>query len=377
MMILKKIIKKILVTLFDLETNRLFRAKINKIAAILNVREKEFDQKIIKRYIKKWKPLKLNVNILWYKVYSSVLNIEDDNFIPEDIYYSIVEPHLNNKILSKAYSDKNFYDMLYDKNLFPTTIIRNIDGTFYDKEYNSFNLTDEVLHSYLTHFTKIIIKPAVDSGGGHNVIVLNRNENEFYVGNEILSVNYLKEKFVRNYIIQDYLVQHDFFSGFNPSSLNTMRVFTYRSVTDYQVHILHTILRVGRPGSNVDNQASGGISINISQQGFLNKFAIDKNGNKSFSINGIDLIDNIKVPFIELIKICAIAIAKKNIHHRLLGLDFTVDSNQNIRLIEINNQNNEINFYQMNSGPLFGQFTDEVIEYCTRNRKSFVLDFEV
>lgn len=373
----KNILKRILATLYELESNRVCKSKIKKIAAHLRVQEKDFDQKIIKRHIEKWKPLKLNVNILWYKVYSSVLNIEDDNFIPEDIYYSIVEPSLNNKILSKAYSDKNFYDMLYNKNLFPTTIIRNIDGTFYDEEYRNIKISEEVLTSYLNNFTKIIIKPAVDSGGGHNVIVFAKRKDLFYSGNEILSINYLNKKFDKNYIIQDYLVQHDFFNTFNPSSLNTIRVFTYRSVKDNQINILHTILRVGKPGSNVDNQASGGISINISSDGFLNNFAIDKYGNKSYSVNDIELNSDIKVPYIDSIKNITTEIAAKNIHHRLLGLDFTVDLNENIRLIEVNNQNNEINFYQMNSGPLFGKFTAEVIEYCTKNSKSFVLDFEV
>jgi len=374
---LKNILKRILVVLFDLESNRVYNSKINKIAGLLNIRGRKFDQEIIKRHTNKWNTLQKKINLNWFKVYSSVLKREEENFIPEDIYYSIVEPILNNKILSKAYSDKNFYSMLYNKNLFPATIIRNIDGNYCDEEYNRIDITEELLYKLLNNFSKIIIKPSIDSGGGHNVIVFIKKGDQFFGDNETLSTIYLKKRFDKNYIIQNYLIQHSFFSDFNPTSLNTIRVFTYRSVKDNKIHILHTILRVGKAGSHVDNQASGGISINISSEGLLNNFAIDKYGNKSYSVNGMELNGNINVLYIDLIKKIALEIAARNIHHRLLGLDFTVDQNENVRLIEINNQNNEINFYQMNSGSLFGKFTDEVIGYCMQNKKTFVLDFEV
>ena len=58
----------------------------------------------------------------------------------------------------------------------------------------------------------------------------------------------------------------------------------------------------------------------------------------------------------------AIYYAKKNFYSRLMGLDFCVDINNKVILIEINNQFGAISF-QMNAGPLFGEYTDEVIQY--------------
>jgi hypothetical protein len=53
-----------------------------------------------------------------------------------------------------------------------------------------------------------------------------------------------------------------------------------------------------------------------------------------------------------------------------------VDITNQVKLIEINNNNNEINFYQMNRGPLFGKYTQEIINYCQKSRKSFCIDFD-
>jgi hypothetical protein len=59
-----------------------------------------------------------------------------------------------------------------------------------------------------------------------------------------------------------------------------------------------------------------------------------------------------------------------------LGFDVCLDHNGDIKLLEVNNMNNEINFYQMNNGPLFGLFTDEVLRFLTTNLKTIMLDFD-
>ena len=70
-------------------------------------------------------------------------------------------------------------------------------------------------------------------------------------------------------------------------------------------------------------------------------------------------------------------IAKKFHYHRLLGFDFCVDEMGEVKLIEINNRNNEINFFQMNNGPLFREYTNEIIEFCSKNKKTVCFDLEI
>ncbi len=84
---------------------------------------------------------------------------------------------------------------------------------------------------------------------------------------------------------------------------------------------------------------------------------------------------NDSLPGIDEMKNYARNLASKYYYHRLLGFDFCVDNSNRVRLLEINCKNIEINFLQMNNGPLFGDFTDEIIDFCGSNKKSVVLDF--
>jgi len=187
----------------------------------------------------------------------------------------------------------------------------------------------------------------------------------------------LLKRLGHSFLIQEYIEQHPFFSKLNPTSVNTVRIFTYRSVADNKVHVLHSVLRIGKKGATVDNQASGGISCGINEKtGSLNNFAIDKYGTKYYKSNKI-LFSGLTVPKYGQMKEIAAEIAYSFPYHRLLGFDFALDKNERIRLIEVNNRNNEMNFYQMNNGSLFGGFTLEIMEYCKRRTRTFKIDFEI
>ena len=170
-----------------------------------------------------------------------------------------------------------------------------------------------------------------------------------------------------NYVIQQKLESHIELSKFNPSSLNTIRVLTYRSVNSNKINILNCVLRVGAEGAVVDNSRAGGVAIGIDSAGRLNNFATDKSGSKKFKLSEYDLSKKFSIPKFDNILQLAKTIAAKNIHHRLLGLDMVVNESGNINCVEVNNKGNEINFFQFNNGPLFGEFTDEIAEYCFDN----------
>ena len=80
-----------------------------------------------------------NIDKRWYLWYRGCSGIDDEKYVPEDIYYTKIEPNLNNQYLSLAYADKNLYEQRYDPNLFPHTALRCINGVFYDRYYNMLN----------------------------------------------------------------------------------------------------------------------------------------------------------------------------------------------------------------------------------------------
>ncbi|MBN7825054.1 sugar-transfer associated ATP-grasp domain-containing protein [Bowmanella dokdonensis] len=62
-------------------------------------------------------------------------------------------------------------------------------------------------------------------------------------------------------LIEEFFIQHPMMAGFNPTSVNTLRIWVRQSATG--VEILGSILRVGRQGALVDNAGQGGFVVKI------------------------------------------------------------------------------------------------------------------
>lgn len=361
---IKKSIKRALLVKDDFLWNR----HINKVHRHLKIGRDQIDPKLISAHVKYWSQLKKKINTKWFEVYYFITQNPDPRFAPENIYFGIVEDRLNNRELVLAYADKNFYEMYYQiPNLFPHTILRNIDGFLYDNAYNLLEYNDRTLDKYLSGHLKIIVKPSVDSGGGRKIRLFSKNNNGFYDENgKRLDLHLLCEQFEKNYIIQEYLVQSKYLSRFNDSSVNTIRIFTYRSVKTDEVHALHAVLRIGKKGNYLDDQNVGGVACRINNDSTLNNFATNYFGEKFDEFNGIIFSGLDRVPQVNDMKQIAVQLAAKNIHSRVIGFDFTVDHQNNIKLVEINHLWTGINFFQMNGVPVLGEFTDEVIELCKK-----------
>ena len=335
---------------------------------------------LVKKYKNYWSGFGRNISPDWLKVYVSVSGIFDYRFIPENIYYSEIEPRLNFKPYSKAWTDKSLYHKFLDRSLLPAVFLRNINGIVLNEDYQPLDQTELNKLSEELRNQELIIKPTIDTGGGKAVAKVSWENGNIKITPAIGNIELLADLmnfYRRNFILQEYIQQHEFFGQFNETSLNTIRIFTYRSVTDNKIKILHKILRIGRNGNIVDNQASGGIACGINIAGILNEYGVDKYGTKYYYSNSIKFSEINEVPFLNQITDKAIEVAGEYYYSRLLGLDFCVDHAGRVYLIEVNCLNNEINFYQMNNGPLFGEYAREIKEYCTKNKKTILLDFEV
>jgi hypothetical protein len=344
-----------------------------KIRHIYNLNKAACSQSVDRRTLlaheQKWSPLKKRIDVRWLKIYSAISGQASPDFVPEDIYFLMIEPRLNNADLLFSYKDKNFYELYYAPKVFPRALLRNIDGVYYDGHYNVLKKErlEEGLNSFLEPEKKIIVKPATATGGGSNVRLFVKQGDAYR--NEagmVLSLASLSRRYGRNFIVQKYIEQHPYFRQFNSTSLNTVRVLTYRSVATEEVHALQAVQRMGRKGSLVDNQAAGGLSCGIGADGTLKSFAVDKYGAiYPKSDEGLSFNQARETVQFEVMKSLAREIARKTYYARVLGFDFCVDENGDVILIEINNRYLEINFLQMNNGPLFAGFTDEVIQFCS------------
>jgi hypothetical protein len=316
--------------------------------------------------IKKYFPLN-DLSKLYYDFFYSVLNTDSDKFIPVPLYIMHIEPVLNDRSFSKVIGDKNYYDKYLVDVIKPITIFRKINGYFYDNNYKYLNVNEENLMKLLKNADRIIIKASLptDSGSGNNINLFKR-ENMNYKNietNDNLTLQFLFS--LPDFIIQEVIIQHDFFKQFNPDSNNTFRILTYRSVKNDTVYILHRLLRVGKKGKFLDHDNQGGFVIGVNSEGYINNYATDWLGNKYIDTNGFPLPKGHKIPFLNEMENEARKIAGNFLYLRLLAIDFSVNEQGKPLLLEINTMGNGTSQYQMNNGPLFGDFTEEILAYCS------------
>lgn len=347
-----------------LTNNLMYTHKIREISRQNPECSKIPDKKYLE-HINYWKSLGFkNIDRRWYLFYRNCSGTDDIKYVPENIYYNKIEPNLNNKYLSLGYQDKNFYDRLYEQSLFPDTILRCINGIFYDKFYNKIDEND--FHSILCgcEARSCVLKPAIDSGGGKGIQIARIDGGDIFdAHNRKVSLNDLVYSYRGNFLIQHKIEQSEFFAQFHNYSINTIKLYTYYSEYSDDVYVLKSVLRMGINNLFTDNQTAGGISCGIFPDGKLNSFAYDKYGFRCCAHPNSKIIfkDKVVPNFSEVINI-AKKIQDLNPHFRVMGIDMYVDKKGNSKILEINAKNNEINFHQLYGGSLFGDLTEEIIE---------------
>ena len=218
---------------------------------------------------------------------------------------------------------------------------------------------------YLQKYDKVVLKPSYGSQSGLGVkLFLNKGEVFKSSSGEQLSGDYL-EKYGDDFVIQEAVCQHPFFSQFNGTSVNTLRIITYRSVTDESITVTSAAIRIGKEGSFVDNAHAGGVlvGIDVNTGQFQNK-AYDSCGRTYTKWNGINFeVNNYSVRCWKEIILFVSKIDAKNHHCRLIGFDIALDSDGCPCLIEYNVSDFGFWIPQFMGNPVFGDKTDEVVRW--------------
>ena len=152
------------------------------------------------------------------------------------------------------------------------------------------------------------------------------------------------------------------------SSINTIRLCVYRSVITEKPIVTASIIRIGKEGSYIDNAHAGGMFIGVDiQTGQLGAFVCDQYGNKQSKWNDIDFeINKLVVPNWGSILEFAQNIGSRILHHRILQLDIYLDEYGTPGLIEYNIKSIGYWLYFLVGQSPFGDYTDEIIEYCKK-----------
>jgi len=187
------------------------------------------------------------------------------NYVPNNIYHCELLPKANIKRYGNVLGDKNLCDNLFPGENIAHSILKNMNGYYY---FEGQPVSEEEALQLCENLEKVIIKPSRKTHGS-GVQMFSSKEGITDIKGK--SVARLFKEYKQDFLVQEWVRQHEKMAALNPTSLNTIRVLSYRS--GMEVLIIYSVVRIGRSGSVIDNQCAGGISTNVSKDGKLGKFA--------------------------------------------------------------------------------------------------------
>lgn len=323
-----------------------------------NIKLSSEEYKLLKQY---WQGELSYNRITAYEFYKS-FGVFNPRLIPNDIYANIerlLNPFRYSLFAQHKCCLKYFIPTIYR----PKTIIQNIDNHFLDEDDNVISLSQAI--SIAEKYDSFMIKIAAGSGGGRGV-------RKVYKGEDLATIF---TDYGKDFICQEVLQEHKTLARFNPKCINTIRVLSL-NIND-KFDVLSSFVRMGGKGSIVDNlhtEKGGGCLVGINQEGKLASFGINKNYKKvttspmgeSFDGMFIEGYNDVK----SFIKDCH----QKNFPFaNLIGWDVIIDQNGKPIIIEINLDSADIAAHQIFNGPIFGERTEEVLEYSKNNQQKYII----
>ena len=289
----------------------------------------------------------------WHQYLYSRNGVYSEKYIPASIYNSELIYRLNKYQFRHAYVDKGFYDTLFPDINRPKTIVKNVNGYYYD-EHNA--LTPEEAVERCSNLKEAIIKPTLEGTWGQGVKLI-RTENGM-IPSLNCSIQDLFKKYRRSFIIQERFEQHEIIANLNPTSLNTLRVMSYRRGNE--IVILYAVIRIGRINQVVDNETAGGIKADIDlQTGRIKGVAFGSPKEPLMPKTDVGtVLDGYQMPCFPKVLSLVKEMHLRLPYFNLIGWDMSVDKDGNPALIE---WNRAAELSQVAHGPAFGEYTEEIL----------------
>ena len=250
-----------------------------------------------------------------------------------------------------AYADKNMVDVLLSNVKHPHTILKRMNGYFY---YENKPVSKQEAIDLCQTVSNAIIKPVLNhSGRGVRALEIKDGKTNI----KEWTVEQLFDKYGQNFQIQERLRQHERMNELNPTSVNTIRILTYRS--DMEILLIYSVVRIGRKGKVIDNQSAGGISAIIGEDGKLGKYAFG--GYSDDKVEKTDtgtVLEGFEIPsYFKAIE------TVKQLHYQLpffnlIGWDVAIDEEGDPVIIE---WNADPGLSQSAYGPGFGKYTERIL----------------
>lgn len=288
----------------------------------------------------------------WHRYFFARTGSFAKEYIPTGFYRTELFGKINNDPFRAAYGDKNLAEVLFPNAPHPKTFLRNINGYYY---VDGKPVSEETAIERCKNLGHVIIKPSLECRGkGVQRVAFSDGK----IDGTHQTISELFGSYSRDFLVQEVIKQHDIMAALNPSSINTIRIVTYRSGMD--VVVLYSVIRIGRKGAVIDNECAGGISTYIDENGRLGRFAYGAPGEDRIekSDTGVVLSGYVIPSFKEVIELVT------GLHYSLpffniVGWDIAIGEAGNPILVEWNTCPD---FSQSAFGPAFGKYTERIIK---------------
>jgi len=308
------------------------------------------------RFLSQFSPRYRNLD--WHTTLTSVTGRFEAGYVPEDLFYVAIEPVLNARDRETQVTDKNGYDHLGLPLPLPETVGRIVRGRLVGPDFRLLSMEELVSSAERDGGTEVVLKPTLGVGGGKDV--------QFVAPRDLPRT--LTPLFEHRGVWDDWIIQRVFrqceaMAALNPESVNTLRIMTYRTQGGLVRH-LSTVMRIGRGGSRVDNQSSGGLTCGV-DNGVLRPVAhlmyqpFEEHPDSGVRFAGL------RVPsWREAVDAC-IGAHEMVPAMDLMSWDIAIDTEERPVLIEFNTYQQALLMHQKENGPLPA---DVVAEWAARAR---------
>lgn len=296
-----------------------------------------------------------------HEYFYSRTGVYSKEYVPKGFYTVELLPKANKVKYRDAYADKNMVDVFLPNVKHPHTVLKRMNSYYY---FEGKAVSEEEAIKKCSNLQDCIIKPALEYSG-KGVCALEVKDGITSIDG--LNIKSLFSKYGENFQIQKRLKQHERMKMLNPTSVNTIRILTYRS--GMEILPIYSVVRIGRMGQVIDNQCAGGMSAIIGDDGKLGKYAYG-----GYSENDIlktdtgTVLEGFEIPSYHQ----ALETVKR-LHYQLpffnlIGWDVAIDEVGDPVIIE---WNVNTGLSQSAFGPGFGKYTERIIRELWPRKNSW------
>ncbi len=286
-----------------------------------------------------------------WKIYKAIKGFNPD-YLSLSLYDAYILPLLNPVDYVVPLANKSMLRYTFEGFAQPETVIRCVNGIYFDGN-NHIVSRSEAITKLATVSEPCFLKPGTETNSSDGIVYIqpdkdNRADIELFLAQN------------NSFIAQKKLIQSDFLTQLNPTSLNTMRLTTL--LLPDGVKIISAQLKIGKNGAIFDNSKHGSIFVGINENGILNESGARRDLKLYREQNGVKFA-NLSIPNYDTVKNF---VMRGHLHVapcHIIGWDIALDKNNQPVLIEANTFCPSITYEQIASGPIFGKYTDAAIDY--------------